>query len=101
MTAGVGDRGRLQGANAYTRRVDASRLRQWVEDQRAVSARERAEARSTRPSSADTVAQALALIALYGRLHGWPASEDLVTRREDAQMYDRWYRLRVALRCAP
>jgi hypothetical protein len=34
---------------------------------------------------------------LYGRLHGWPPREDEVSRREDAQMYDRWQRLRVVL----
>jgi hypothetical protein len=44
-----------------------------------------------------SIAQALALVALYGRLHGWPAPEDTVSRREDAQMYERWSRLRHAL----
>jgi hypothetical protein len=63
-------------------------------------ARERAEARTSAASSRDTIAQALALVALYGRLHGWPANEDEVSRREDAQMYDRWHRLRTALRSA-
>jgi hypothetical protein len=63
-------------------------------------ARERAEARAAAASSGDTIAQALALVALYGRLNGWPANEDEVSRREDAQMYDRWHRLRTALRRA-
>lgn len=81
----------------YTRRVDASTLRRWVEDKRVVEARERAEARSTAAFQPDAIAQALALVALYGRLHGWPASDDEVSRREDAQMYDRWRRLRIAL----
>jgi hypothetical protein len=82
----------------YTRRVDSSRLRRWVEDKRAVEARERAEARSTAAGGGDVIAQALALVALYGRLHSWPPNEDDVSRREDAEMYDHWYRLRVALR---
>ena len=38
------------------------------------------------------------LVALFGRLHGWPAPEDDVSRREDARMYDCWYRLRAARR---
>lgn len=56
--------------------------------------------RSAAASSRDAIAQALALVALYGRLHGWPVSEDEVSRREDAQMYDRWHRLRTAFRRA-
>jgi Flp pilus assembly protein TadD len=73
--------------------VDASNLRRWVEDRRAVAARERAEARSTAPADS-SIAQALALVALYGRLHGWPVPEDAISRREDAQAYDRWYMLK-------
>jgi hypothetical protein len=65
---------------------------------RAVEARERADVRSAATSSRDAIAQALALVALYGHLHGWPASEDAVSRREDAKMYDCWHRLRTALR---
>jgi hypothetical protein len=65
---------------------------------RASEARVRAEERSGVASAPTAIAQALALVALYGRLHGWPAREDAVSRREDAEMYDRWYRLRVALR---
>jgi hypothetical protein len=82
----------------YTRLMDSSRLRRWVDDKRAVEARERGEARSGEASGGDAIAQALALVALYGRLHGWPPDEDEVSRREDAQMYGRWHRLRIALR---
>jgi hypothetical protein len=64
---------------------------------RVVAARERTEIRPTATSSRDAIAQALALVALYGRLHGWPAGEDEVSLREDAQMYSRWHRLRIAL----
>jgi hypothetical protein len=86
-----------RGVPRYTRRVDRSRLRLWVEDKRAVEARERAESRSSPLSGADAAAQALALVALYGRLHGWPPEEDAVSRREDMLMYERWHRLRLAL----
>jgi len=77
-------------------RVDASPLRRWVEDRRAAESRERAERRSAGASSAETIAQALALVALYGRLHGWPAREDEISCREDLQMYERWHRLKIA-----
>jgi hypothetical protein len=80
--------------------VDALQLRRWVQDKRAAEARERLEARSA-PPSGEAIAQALALVALYGRLHGWPAPEDEVTRREDAGLHERWRRLRIALRRAP
>lgn len=69
-----------------------------MEDKRAVEARERSERRGAVASPQDAIAQALALVALFGRLHGWPANEDAVSRREDAQMYDRWHRLQSALR---
>jgi hypothetical protein len=68
-----------------------------VEDRRAVEARERAEARSAAVDRS-AIAHALALVALYNRLHGWPPNEDEITRREDAQMYESWHRLRIALR---
>lgn len=84
----------------YTSHVDASRLRRWIQDKRAVEARERAESRSAAAAPSDAISQALALVALYGRLHGWPATEDEVSRREDAQMYNRWHDLRIALRRA-
>jgi hypothetical protein len=80
--------------------VVASLVRRWVQGKQAVEARERAESRSEAASSRDAIAQALALVALYSRLHGWPAAEDEISRREDAQMYDRWHRLRIALRRA-
>ena len=80
--------------------MDLSPLRRWIEDQRAVEAREREECRTAAPSSREAISKALALVALYGRLHGWPAEADDVSRREDAEMYDRWHRLRIALRSA-
>ena len=82
------------------REVHASRVRRWVEDKQAVEAHERAESCSAAASARETVSQALALVALYGRLHGWPAAEDDVSCREDEQMYERWHRLRTALRRA-
>lgn len=47
----------------------------------------------------DGISAALALVALFGRQHGWPASvDDPVTRREDLRGYANWVRLRAVLR---
>lgn len=72
-------------------------LRRWIADRRATEARERQEQRQTGPSPATAIAEALALIALAGRLHGWPPPEDPVGQQEDAAGYRQWDRLRAAL----
>jgi len=72
-------------------------LRRWIGDRRAAEARERAEQRQAGPSPATAIAQALALIALAGRLQGWPPPDDPIGRHEDAEGYRRWDRLRAAL----
>jgi hypothetical protein len=70
--------------------------RRWVEARRAAEARERQEARD-RTDSADSISAAFALIALAGRLQGWPPVEDPVTIREDELARERWRRLRERL----
>jgi hypothetical protein len=80
--------------------MDSSQLRRWVDDKRAVERRERDEARSQPVSCSESIARALALIALYGRLHGWPVPEDGVSRREDSAAYEHWHRLKTRLRQA-
>jgi hypothetical protein len=70
----------------------------WVASRRAAEARERRELREAGPDPRRAIEQALALIALGGELHGWPAAEDAVTEREDAEMREQWSRLRSALR---
>ena len=64
----------------------------------AAEAREREEARERGSSPGSAMAVALALIALAGRLHGWPLPEDEATRRDDLRAYQAWARLRTALR---
>jgi citrate lyase beta subunit len=68
-----------------------------VAARRAAEAREREEQGQGSPAADAAIAAALALIALAGRLHGWPAPEDPVSRREDLEGYRRWARLRAAL----
>jgi hypothetical protein len=70
-------------------------LLSWVQSRRAAEERERQELRETGPSSAWAVQSALALVALTGRLHGWPPPEDAVTVREDALARARWDRVRA------
>jgi len=72
-------------------------LRRWVNDRRAVAALERSEARAAPPAPASAIAAALALVALSGRLHGWPGPDDPVSEREDERARATWTRLRRAL----
>jgi hypothetical protein len=72
-------------------------LRRWVNDRRAVAALERSEMRSAPPAPASAIAAALALVALSGRLHGWPCPDDPVSEREDERARATWTRLRRAL----
>jgi citrate lyase beta subunit len=71
-------------------------VRRWAAGRRAGEARERQEQRHAGPSPDAAIAGALALIALAGRLHGWPPPDDVVSRREDLEGYRRWARLRAA-----
>lgn len=82
---------------AYARVVRSEDLRRWTEARRAAEARERLEQRQAGPAPDSAIAAALALIALAGRLSGWPPPKDPVSRREDAEGYRRWARLRAAL----
>lgn len=72
-------------------------LRRWVAGHRAAQQREREEAFATGPQPKAAIASALALVALAGRLHGWPIPEDDVDRREDAAARAAWDHLRAAL----
>jgi hypothetical protein len=76
----------------------ADDLRRWIRDRQAGEERERKEARSTPNSPEEAIASALALVALFGRLHGWPIPDDPVSVREDALARTRWSKLRLALR---
>jgi hypothetical protein len=49
------------------------------------------------PQIEAAIAGGLALIALAGRLHGWPVPEDAIDRRDESLARERWDRLRAAL----
>ena len=73
-------------------------LRRWVSAQRAVEARERRDLAAQPPEPEVAWNQALSLIALLGRLIGWPPPEDETRRREDEYASAQWTRLRAAYR---
>ncbi len=78
----------------YTGLVRRDDLVRFVENHRAVARRE-AEDLKHHPDSADkAIAAALALVAIYEALHGWPPPEDPVSTREDAEARERFARLR-------
>jgi hypothetical protein len=72
-------------------------LRRWVGRYRAAQQRELEEAPVIGPRPQAAIASALALVALAGRLHGWPVAADGIDRRDDAIALDRWDRLRAVL----
>ncbi len=80
---------------AYNLEVKKADLRRWVDDRRAVARLEQALVADTWGPPAQAIAAALSLIALEGRLHGWPPPSDLVTEREDQAMWERFARLRA------
>jgi fermentation-respiration switch protein FrsA (DUF1100 family) len=75
----------------------AEDARRWAEARRLVEERERQEARE-QAAHVDPIGAALALIALAGRLQGWPPVDDPVSVREDELARDRWRRLRQRMR---
>ena len=74
--------------------MDARDLARWVENHRAAARREAEELARDPPEVEDAIAAGLALIALYGAMHGWPAPDDPIGAREDQEMWDRFSRLR-------
>ena len=74
-------------------------IARWVENQRATARRIEQLAARADAEPGESIAAALRLVALYGRLHGWPAPADAVSDREDDEMRARFARLRRA--CGP
>jgi hypothetical protein len=79
---------------AYTGFMEPDDLVRFVDDRRAVARREAEESAREGDGSVDAVTSALALLAVYGRLHGWPPADDPVSDAEDAAVRDRFDRLR-------
>jgi hypothetical protein len=79
----------------YNPLVEKADLRRWVDNRRAVARLEQAHLTDAWGPPAQAIAAALSLIALEGRLHGWPPPPDPVTDREDHAMWERFARLRA------
>lgn len=75
--------------------MDPQDIRRWVENHRAAQERERQEVRERGTVVADPIAASLSLIALAGRLHGWPVPVSEVDEREDELARQRWDKLRA------
>lgn len=76
--------------------MDAVSLRRWISGRRAAEQRELDERRMEHRSVGESFEQAMRLVALASRLHGWPLPDDPVSARQDAIGYQRWDRLRAA-----
>jgi hypothetical protein len=90
-----GDARSCRSAPAYNLDMKRADLRRWVEDRRAVARLEQGLVAETWGPPEQAIAAALSLIALEGRLHGWPPPADPVSEREDQAMWDRFARLRA------
>jgi len=69
---------------------DVRRVAGW----QAAERREREERRKAGPDLAAAVQGALALMDLFGELHGWPPPENEARRRDDELARERWLRVR-------
>jgi len=77
--------------------VEKADLRRWVDNRRAVARVVQAHLADAWGPPAQAITAALSLIALDGRLRGWPPPADPVTDREDEAMWERFARLRTRL----
>jgi hypothetical protein len=68
-------------------------VRDWLAGWQVVETLERQERRATPADPRRSVEQALGLIALWGRLHGWPAERDRVAERGVEAARRAWSRL--------
>jgi hypothetical protein len=69
-------------------------VRRMVAGWRTVEAREREERRRAGPDSTAAVQGALALMDLFGEMHGWPPPENEARRRAAELARERWVRVR-------
>jgi hypothetical protein len=69
-------------------------VRRMVTGWQAAERREREERRKAGPDSAEAIQGALALMDLFGELHGWPPPENDARRRDNELARERWVRVR-------
>jgi hypothetical protein len=64
--------------------------RRMVTGWQAANRREREERRKAGPDTAEAVQGALALMDLFGEMHGWPPPENEARRRDNEQARAHW-----------
>jgi hypothetical protein len=77
--------------------VEADELRRWAEQRALGAKRELSELRNAAPPPEEAFETGLRMIALAGRLHGWPLPEDEREVQEELEVFHRWARLRRRL----
>lgn len=75
----------------------AADVRRWLDNQRVAEAR-RLHLDGPIPDPEASWRQASSLLALLGRMIGWPVAPDSVRTREDAAAAQAWARVRAAFR---
>ena len=83
---------------AYTAVSMANELKAWIDIRRGVAEAERRATRGEPMEPGTCLERTLALVALYGRLHGWPPPEDAVSLREAEMVRRNWSRVRACFR---
>lgn len=69
-------------------------VRRMAAGWQAAGVREREERRKAGPDAAAAVQGALALMDLFGEMHGWPPPENEARRRDNELARARWIRVR-------
>jgi hypothetical protein len=69
-------------------------LSRWISGRRAAEAREREERRDRTISPGEAFRQAMSLVSLAARRHGWPPPADEREAAEDLAFHLVWARLR-------
>jgi hypothetical protein len=78
----------------------AGDVRRWIEDRRVAESRALATTGQA-PDALTSFRQALSLLALLGRMVGWPVPPDAIREREDVAAGDAWAALRAGYRHRP
>jgi hypothetical protein len=78
----------------------AAELRRWVRQRRLAEAREKLEMRDHAPDPAQALARGLGLVAFAEAASGSVRAADKSVSPEDLLAYQRWARVRTALRVA-
>jgi len=69
-------------------------VRRMARGWQAAEEREREERRQAGPDAAAAIEGALALMDLFGEMHGWPPDENEARRRNGELARERWVRVR-------